>query len=106
MFSLSALTSSRMLSEPQFEQIPGLPRPKDSSADDDPRLPDGKSQKDAIAKEQHKQALKEAENLIQAAQDLRDQIKDAGMYVVPLDAVKRTEEIEKLAKRIRARLKS
>jgi hypothetical protein len=90
----------------QDSQIPDPQHPKFPAPDEDPRLPDGKSQKNAIAKQQHEQALKEAENLVTAAQDLRDQIKEAGKFVVPLDAVKKTEEIEKLAKRIRGRLKS
>jgi hypothetical protein len=89
----------------QEEQGPDERRPKLPEPDDDPRLPDGKSQKNAIAKEQHEQALKDAEQLVAAAQDLRDQIKQAGTFVVPLSSVKKTEEIEKLAKRIRGRLK-
>ena len=69
-------------------------------------MPDGKSQKNAIAKEQHEQALKDADQLLSDAQDLRNGLKGAGSYVVSLNAVKKTEEIEKLAKRIRGRLKS
>jgi hypothetical protein len=89
----------------QEGQPPDERRPKLPELDDDPRLPDGKSQKNAIAKEQHEQALKDAEQLVAAAQDLRDQIKQAGTFVIPLSSVKKTEEIEKLAKRIRGRLK-
>jgi hypothetical protein len=89
----------------QEEQAPDERRPKLPELEDDPRLPDGKSQKNAIAKEQHEQALKDAEQLVAMAQDLRDQLKQAGTFVVPLASVKKTEEIEKLAKRIRGRLK-
>lgn len=89
----------------QEEQAPDVRRPKLPELDDDPRLPDGKSQKNAIAREQHEQALKDADQLVATAQDLRDEIKQAGTFVVPLSSVKKTEEIEKLAKRIRGRLK-
>ena len=51
------------------------------------------------------QALKEATDLLAAAQELKDELQKAGDYVVPLSSVKRTEEIERLAKRIRGRLK-
>jgi hypothetical protein len=78
-----------------------FPRP-----DEDTRLPNGKSQKDAIAKQQHEEALKDAQNLISTAQQLKDELEKAGNYVVPMSSVKKTEDIEKLAKRIRGRLKS
>jgi hypothetical protein len=74
-------------------------------ADDDRRLPNGKSQKNEIAKQEHQQALKEAGDLLAAAQQLKDELQKAGDYVVPLSSVKKTEEIERLAKRIRGRLK-
>ena len=74
-------------------------------ANEDPRLPDGRSQKNAIAKQQHEQALKEADKLIATAEELRDELRKAGTYVVPVASVKKTEEIEKLARRIRGRLK-
>ncbi len=108
---LLALTGSLSLArnqragELQEEQGPDERRPKLPELEDDPRLPDGKSQKNAIAKEQHEQALKEAEQLVAVARELRDELKQAGTFVVPLSSVKKTEEIEKLAKRIRGRLR-
>ncbi len=90
----------------QDAQLPGQQKPKLPEPDEEPRLPDGKSQKNAIAKEQHEQALKDAGELVDAAQQLRDEIQKAGNYVVPFGAVKHAEQIEKLARRIRGRLKS
>ena|SRR5438270_9208080 len=72
--------------------------------DTDKRLPNGKSQKDAIAREQHEQALKDAKDLITVAEELRDELQKAGDFVVPAGSVKKTEQIEKLAKKIRGRL--
>ena len=40
------------------------------------------------------------------AQDLRKQLGEAGKFVVPVTAVRKTEEIEKLARKIRSRLQS
>jgi hypothetical protein len=100
-----SLAPNQRAGESQEEQGPGGRRPKLPELQDDPRLPNGKSQKNAIAKEQHEQALKDAEQLVAVARELRDELKQAGTFVVPLSSVKKTEEVEKLAKRIRGRLK-
>lgn len=71
----------------------------------DRKLPNGKSQSDAIAKDNHQKALKDADDLVAMAEELRDELKRAGDYVVPVSSVKKTEEIEKLARKIRGRLK-
>jgi hypothetical protein len=84
------------------QQPPRLPSP---DSNEDERLPNGKSRRDAIAKEEHEQALKDANDLLTAAQQLKDELQKAGNYVVPLSSVKKTEEIEKLARRIRGHLK-
>ena len=48
--------------------------------------------------------MEEADQLVKLAQDLQKQLHDAGKYVVPMQAVKDTHEIEKLARKIRGRL--
>jgi len=80
-----------------------LPKTAD---EDDTRLPNGKSQRDEIARQQHADALKDVESLVAAAEELRDELKHAGNYVVPVTSLRKTEEIEKLARKIRGRLKS
>jgi Zn-dependent oligopeptidase len=99
---LAPLAVASAQDPPQNEH--SLPIPK--SPDDDTRLPNGKSQHDEIAKQQHADALKDVETLVNAAEELRDELKRAGDYVIPVGSVRKTEEIEKLAKRIRGRLKS
>jgi hypothetical protein len=81
-----------------------LPMP--DVGNEDKRLPNGKSQADAIAKEKHEQALKDAKELITVAEQLRDELQKAGDYVVPVSSVRKTEQNEKLAKKIRSRLQS
>jgi hypothetical protein len=48
----------------------------------------------------------EANKLVELAGQLRNELQQAGSYVVPLSSVKKTQEIEKLARRIRGQLKS
>jgi hypothetical protein len=74
--------------------------------DADLRLPNGKSQKDAISKQAHEEALREVESLIHLAEDLRDELKHSGEYVVAISSLRKTEEIEKLARHIRGKLKA
>jgi hypothetical protein len=73
---------------------------------DEPRLPNGKSQKDAIAQSEHEKALKDSEALISVANQLKDDIQKAGNFVVPVAALKKTQEIERLARSVRGHLQS
>jgi hypothetical protein len=82
-----------------------LPIPK-TKEEEDARLPNGKSQRDEIARQEHADALKDVDTLVATAQELRDELKHAGNFVVPVTSLRKTEEIEKLAKKIRGRLKS
>ena len=86
--------------DPRQQRLPLPPNP-----DEDQKLPNGKSQKDAIAKQEHEQALKDTNDLIAVAQQLKAELQKAGDYVVPLSSVKKTEDIERLARKIRGRLK-
>lgn len=86
--------------------IPGQRKHPFPDEDSDQKLPNGKSQKDAIAAEQHAQALKAADNLIALAQEVKGELEKAGNFVVPVSTIKKTEEIEKLARKIRGKLRS
>jgi hypothetical protein len=88
---------------PRVSQDPLAPFPP-LHGDEDHKLPNGKSLKDTMAKADHDKALKEADDLLTLAQQLKDEIQKAGDHVVPLSSIKKTEEIEKMAKRIRGRL--
>lgn len=90
------------------EQLPPqLPRHGSTlpNPEEDEKLPNGKSRNDMIAREEHEAALKDTNQLIAVAQQLKQELEKAGDFVVPFSSVKRTEEIEKLARRIRGRLK-
>ena len=98
--SLRAQESSRQdLPEHIHQRVPVTDLQDQDTTDD--RLPNGKSQKDAIAKSEHEKALKDAEALIALSNQLKDEIVKAGTFVVPASALKKTAEIEKLARSVR-----
>lgn len=90
--------------QPSHPGVPPTPAPGDEHGDR--KLPNGKSQDNAIAKRNHDLAITEANELVELAGQLRNELQQAGSYVVPLSSVKKTEQIEKLARRIRSRLKA
>jgi hypothetical protein len=101
--SLAASQPPDLQDEPPF---PGQHKHRFPNEDSDDKLPNGKSQKDAIAAEEHAQALKAAGTLIELAQEVKGELEKAGNFVVPVSTIKKTEEIEKLARKIRGKLRS
>jgi hypothetical protein len=93
-----------MLASPgqQPEPTAPLPRPK---TEDEVRLPNGKSQKEAILKEDYRKSLEDSRDLVKLAEDLQAELEKNDRYVISISEIRKTEEIEKLAKRIRGRLK-
>ena len=71
----------------------------------DRKLPNGKSQRDAIAKEDHKKNLEDAAQLAKLSGDIKDELEKSDPFVVSVKTVKKLEDIEKLSKDIRGRLK-
>lgn len=71
----------------------------------DVRLPNGKSQRDEILKAEHQENLKDAAKLADLAQDLKESLERDDRYVLSLSTLKKTDEIEKLVKKIRSRLR-
>lgn len=70
----------------------------------DVELPNGKSQQEEILKADHQRDLKDAARLIELAEQLKQELEKNDRHVLSLSSLKKTEEIEKLAKRIHARL--
>ena len=73
--------------------------------EEDVTLPNGKSQTDEILKAEHQQNLKDAAELADLAQQLKTDLEKNDRYVLSMTTLKKTDDIEKLAKRIRARLR-
>jgi hypothetical protein len=72
---------------------------------DDVRLPNGKLQKDELLKAEHEQNLKDAGQLIDLAEQLKQDLEKNDRYVLSLATLKKTDDIEKLVKKIRSRLR-
>jgi hypothetical protein len=73
--------------------------------EEDVVLPNGKLQKDEILKAEHQQNLKDAAELADLAEQLKIDLEKDDRYVLSMATLKKTDDIEKLAKRIRSRLR-
>ncbi len=69
------------------------------------RLPSGKNQRDEILKADYEKSLEDAAQLLKLAEELKIDLEKSDRYVLSIGTMKKTEEIEKLAKRIRSRMK-
>jgi hypothetical protein len=83
---------------------PQVRPPRTPATEGDAPLPAGKSQQDAILKADHERDLKDAAQLIELAEQLKEELEKNDRHVLSISSLKKTEEIEKLAKRIRSRL--
>jgi hypothetical protein len=73
--------------------------------EEDVILPNGKSQREEILKAEHQQNIKDAADLAELAEQLKIDLEKNDRYVLSIATLKKTDDIEKLAKRIRARLR-
>ncbi len=71
----------------------------------DAKLPNGKSQRDAILEADSERNLKDVAELVDLAQQLQLEIEKNGAFVFSLAALKKTDDIEKLVKKIRGRMR-
>ena len=69
------------------------------------RLPNGKLQQEEILKADYKKTLKDAAELVDLAEQLKEDLEKNDRHVLSVDSLKKTEQIEKLAKKIRSRLR-
>ena len=99
---LTPLALAARLLPAQLE--PGIPAPPHHEQDFD-RLPNGKSRLDAQAKVDYDQNIKDARELIDIAKSFEEDLEKDDRFVLSLTSLKKLDEIEKLTKRIRTRLK-
>jgi hypothetical protein len=90
-----------------FAQLPpDASNSRRDGRDDAPvRLPNGKLQSDEILRDDYKKNLKDAQELIDLAESLKMGLEKGEQHVLSLADIKKTEEIEKIAKRIRTRMR-
>ena len=85
--------------------MPPAHHPEGIEPGDDVRLPNGKLQRDEMLKAEFQKSLDDARELSRLADDLKLDLEKNDRYVLSIATLKKTEEIEKLAKRIHDRLK-
>jgi hypothetical protein len=87
------------------QQTPPLSPHGDEPPSDEIRLPNGKLQRDEILKAEFQKSLNDARELARLADELKIDLEKNDRYVLSVATLKKTEEIEKPAKRIHDRLK-
>ncbi len=80
-------------------------RKKPGEPDEPVRLPNGKLQQDEMLKADHEKDITDARDLARLATELKDEIEKGDAHVLSVATLKKTEDIEKLTKRIRNRIK-
>lgn len=71
----------------------------------DIKLPNGKSQREEILKADHEKDIKDAATLVELAGQLKRELEKNDRHVLSVASIRKTEEIEKIAKRIRGRMR-
>ena len=101
---VSSIAVLSLLAVPQRGTgVPGAP-PRDSQ-DESARLPNGKLQRDEILKAEHEQNLKDAAKLLDLAEELKQDLEKNDQNVLSISTLKKTDDIEKLVKKIRSRIR-
>lgn len=71
----------------------------------DMKLPNGKSQKDEIIRADYERNLRDAGKLARLSEEIKDDLEKGDRYLVSLKTLKQLDEVEKLSKDIRQRLR-
>src|SRR5262249_13307619 len=69
------------------------------------RLPNGRTQRDEILKADHAHNIEDVGEIVRLAEDLKANLEKNTQYVFSLQDMKRLDDIEKLSRRIRSRMK-
>jgi hypothetical protein len=82
-----------------------LPEPEERQAPAEIKLPNGKSQNEAILKDQHEKTLRDVARIQKLADELKADLEKNDYRVLSVSTLKKTEEIEKLARQIHNRMR-
>jgi hypothetical protein len=83
------------------QQPPGRPEKETEEV----RLPNGKMQREEILKADHEKTLADSAALLKAAEDLKIELEKTDLHVLSVNTLKQLDNIDKLSKRLRSRLK-
>ena len=73
--------------------------------EENPKLPNGKSQRDEILKAEREDNIRDAAKLVAMSQALKADLEKNDRFVLSIDTLKKTDDIDKLVKKIRDRLR-
>ncbi len=69
------------------------------------KLPSGKSQREEILRAEHDKTLRNLDEIVKLANELKSDLEKKGYQVLSVSSLKKADEIEKLAHQLRSRLK-
>jgi hypothetical protein len=72
---------------------------------EDPRLPNGKIQRDEILKADYEQNLKDARDLMDLTKQFELDLEKSDRFVLSLGLLKKLDDIDRITKRIRGRMR-
>ncbi len=105
LFLPAAVTTSLLQAQSKPPEVPPLSLPGGSDDGNDVRLPNGKRQIDEILKDDYRRNLKDARDLTNLAESLEQDLEKDEAFVFDLVSLRKLDDMEKLTKRIRARMK-
>jgi len=81
------------------------PPPAPNDPPEEVRLPNGKKQQDEILKAEYEQNVRDARDLVSLSKSFEEDLEKDDRFVLSLSSLKKLDDMEKLTKRIRGRLK-
>ena len=101
--AVAARLLSAQSSDPLQEGFPA--HPGRGGQPESTRLPNGKIQRDEILKAEYEKSLKDARELVDMSKSFELDLEKSDAFVLSLPLLKKLDEIEKISRRIRARMK-
>ncbi len=83
---------------------PERPFPPEPEQPEDLRLPNGKFQRDEILKAEYQKTLEDAHSLAKLSTELKSDLEKGDYNVLSIATLKKTDEIDRLARRVHDRL--
>ncbi len=77
----------------------------DPNREPERKLPNGKIQAEEILKADHAKSLKDLKQITELSQSLAEEMERDTSHVLSLNSIKKIEEIDKLARRVRDRMR-
>jgi hypothetical protein len=103
MIRVAAVTA--LLGFSAASQAPTRPEPPSLESERDVKLPNGKSQREEILKDEHKKSLEDIVRIQKLAGELKTDLEKNDYQVLSISSLKKAEELEKLARQIRNRMR-